>query len=114
MKEAGHDQAHAMPVTTARARLFDLVDDLLSGRSSRIELSHRNHDEHVVLMRKEEVEGMEADLHALRSRLGPEQRPLRGLGKLNVEPEQILVRTRARQAELAAGKRDFLRGAVGP
>jgi hypothetical protein len=105
MEKKGSDQRRAVPVTTARARLFDLVDDVLTGRSSRVELAHRDHDEHVVLVRKGELEGMEADLLALRSRLGPEPRPLRGMGALTVEPEQILVRTRARQARLAAEKR---------
>jgi hypothetical protein len=52
MEKKGSDQRRAVPVTTARARLFDLVDDVLTGRSSRVELAHRDHDEHVVLVRK--------------------------------------------------------------
>lgn len=105
------DRTEALPVTTARAHLFDLVEDVLTGRRSRVELSHRNYDEHVLVIRKAEVEGLEADLKAVRSRIGPEPRPLQGMGRLNVDPEQILIRVRERQDELAAQKRASLLGA---
>lgn len=98
----------ALPVTTARSRLFELVEELLTGRTARIELMHRGYQEHVVLLRKGELEGLEADLAALRARTAPEPRPLRGLGRLGVEPDQVLARSRERQARLAAAKRDSL------
>lgn len=94
-----------LPLTTARARLFDLVDDLLSGRRVRVELSHRGDAERVVLVRKSELAGLEADLAALRARVGPEPRPLRGLGTLNVDADDVLLRGRARQAKKVAEKR---------
>jgi hypothetical protein len=105
MASSKKEKTGTLPVTTARAKLFDLVEDLLTGRASRVELSHRNFEEHVLLVRKTEIEGLEADLKALRARVGPEPKPLRGTGSLNVEPDQVLARTRARQAELAARKR---------
>lgn len=98
-----------MPVTTARARLFDLVEEVLTGRKPRVELSHRGHQEHLILIRKGELEGLEADLAALRSRSGPPARPLRGLGEIHVDPDRGLVRSRERHARLAAVKRAALR-----
>jgi hypothetical protein len=44
-----------VPITRARARLFDLVEDVLTGRTPRVELSHRDFDEHLLLVRKREV-----------------------------------------------------------
>lgn len=98
----------ALPITTARARLFDLVEDVLTGQRPRVELSHRSYQEHVVLLRKSELEGLEADLRALRSRIGPEPRQLRGIAHLHVPADEVLQQTRTRQAQLAAEKRaDF-------
>lgn len=99
-----------LPITAARSRLFDLVEEVLTGRRARVELSHRSYDEHVVLVRKREIEGLQADLDALRARVGIEPRPLRGLGTLLVDPDDVLVRSRAKQAELARAKRVKLRG----
>jgi hypothetical protein len=108
------DQGRAIPITSARSRLFDLVEDVLSGRTPRVELSHRDFDEHLLLIRKGEVLGLEADLEALRSRVGPELRPLQGMGRIEGDPEQVVARVRARQAELAAQKRTSLVGAETP
>lgn len=93
-----------VPVTAARAQLFELVEALLAGRAARIELSHRGYDDRVVLLRKADLEGLEADLEALRVRLGPEPRPLRGMATLVAKPDAVLEATRARAAELAARK----------
>lgn len=98
-----------LPITTARSRLFDLVEEVLTGRRARVELSHRSYDEHVVLVRKREIEGLQADLAALRARVGVEPRPLRGYATLLVDPDEVLVRSRAKQAELAQAKRAKLR-----
>ncbi len=105
MRRKHQERAAVLPVTTARAHLYDLVDDVLEGRSARIELSHREHEEHVVLLRKSEIAGLEADLAALRARVGPHPRPLRGLGSLRVAPDDVLVDVRRKQASLAAEKR---------
>ena len=105
MRRKHEERAGVLPVTTARSHLYDLVDDVLEGRSARIELSHREHEEHVVLLRKSEIEGLEADLAALRARVGPQSCALRGLGSLRVAPDDVLVRVRRKQAMLAAEKR---------
>jgi hypothetical protein len=102
------NQSEAIPISSARSRLFDLVGDVLTGRTSRVELSHRDFDEHLLLIRKEEVLGLEADIKALRSRIGPEPRPLRGMGRINGDPEQLVARVRERQAGLAVQKRASL------
>lgn len=99
-----------LPITAARAQLFDLIEEILTGQRSRVELSHRSFDEHVVMVRKGDLEALDADLAALRARIGSQPRPLRGFGALHVEPDQVLARSRARQAELARGKRASLLG----
>lgn len=99
-----------LPVTAARGRLFDLIEEILTGQRSRVELSHRSFDDHVVLVRKADLEALDADLAALRAQIGSEPRPLRGFGALLVEPDQVLARSRARQAELARMKRASLLG----
>jgi hypothetical protein len=99
-----------LPVTAARTQLFDLVEEVLTGRRSRVELSHRSYDEHVVLIRKREIEGLQADLDALRARVGFEPRPLRGYAKLLADPEVFLAQDRAEQAELAQAKLDSILG----
>jgi hypothetical protein len=99
-----------LPATAARGRLFELIEEILTGQRSRIELSHRSFDDHVVMVRKADLEALDADLAALRARMGSEPRPLRGFGALHVEPDQVLVRSRAKQAELARQKRASLLG----
>lgn len=94
-----------LPVTSARDRLFDLVEKVLTGERPRIELSHRGYEDHVVLVRKAVLEGLEADLAKLRTNAGVVPRPLQGFGKLNVPPDRVLARSRARQNESAKRKR---------
>ncbi len=95
-------------ITAARSRLFDLIEEILTGRRSRVELSHRSFDEHVVMVRKRDLDALDADLAALRARIGSEPRPLRGLGTLHGDLDQFLTDSRARQAELARLKRASL------
>jgi len=104
IKRATKDPA-AVPMTTARARLFQLVEDVLTGRAPRVALSHRGYDEHVVLMRAGDVARLEADLVALRARVGPELRPLRGLGRLRAPAEDVVADVRARQNARSETKR---------
>ena len=99
-----------LPVTAARGRLFELIEEILTGQRSRVELSHRSFDEHVVLVRKGELVALDAAIAALRAQIRTEPRPLRGFGALLVEPDQVLARSRARQAELARMKRASLIG----
>jgi hypothetical protein len=104
----------AVPISEARRRLFELVEEVLTGRADRVALSHRGYADQVLLVRARDLAKLEADLSALRERLGPEPRPLRGLGTLLVDPDQVLVGVRQRQAALAAEKRAALRGEPAP
>lgn len=97
-------------ITAARSRLFDLTEEILTGQRSRVELSHRSFDDHVVMVRKADLDALDADIAALRAQIGGEPRPLRGFGALLVEPDQVLARSRARQAELVQAKRASLLG----
>jgi hypothetical protein len=97
-----------LPVTAARGRLFDLIEEILTGQRSRVELSHRSFDDHVVMVRKADLDALDADIAALRAQIGSEPRPLRGFGALLVEPDQVLARSRARQGELTRAKRASL------
>lgn len=86
----------AVPLTEARARLFQLVEDLLECRTDRVALSHRAHEERVVLLRAGDVERMEAELAALRRRSAvSEPRPLYGCMTSTEPVEEILADIRA-------------------
>lgn len=95
-----------VPLTEARARLFRLVEDLLAGRTDRVTLAHRGHDEEVLLVRARDVERMEDELTALRQRVAPEPRPLRGLGRIvdGADLDAALAEIRAEQGTLADAK----------
>jgi hypothetical protein len=97
-----------LPTTAVRSRLFELIEEILTGVRSRLEVSHRSFDEHVVLVRKGHLEALDADLAALRARIGIEARPLRGFGTLHGDLDQFLADSRARQAELVRRKRASL------
>lgn len=99
----------AIPITTARRRLFELVEGVLSGRTPRVEVTHREHDEGVVLVRKGELAGLEAELERLRALTTPEPRPLRGIGTLTVPAEEVVERIRRHDAEEATRRRERLR-----
>ena len=92
-----------VPLTEARARLFQLVEDLLAGRTDRVTLSHRAHEEKVLVVRAGDVERMEAELAALRRRNAvSEPRPLYGIMTGDDDVEQVIADIRAeanRQAE---------------
>ena len=99
-----------VPISVARGRLFELVEEVLDGRVDRIALSHRGRAERVVLVRADVLSRLEAELTALRARVGPEPRPLRGLATITAPVEDILAEVRGRQAGLAAAKRQHLLG----
>lgn len=97
-------------ITAARGRLFDLIEEILTGQRSRVELSHRSFDEHVVMVRKGHLEALDADIAALRAQVGIEPRPLRGYATLHADPDVFLAQDRAEQAELARAKLDSILG----
>src|ERR687893_433990 len=93
-----------VPISVARSQLFELVEEVLDGRADRIALSHRGRAERVVLVRADVLARLEAELAALRARVGPEPRPLRGLATINAPVEEVLAEVRGRQSALAAVK----------
>jgi hypothetical protein len=102
-----------IPISVARGRIFELIESVLTGRADRVALSHKGHAEPVVLVRAEELARLEAELAALRERVGSAPRPLRGLGSLHVPADEVLLRSRATAAALAAEKRARLRATPG-
>src|SRR5438105_4869394 len=106
-KRADH-KTKAVPISVARTQLFALVEALLSRRRDRVTVSHKARAEEVVLLRAADLARLEAEVAALRATAAPAPRPLRGLGTLHVPADQILKETRARQAALAAAKRERL------
>ena len=102
-----------VPISVARGQLFELVEEVLDGRVDRIALSHRGRAERVVLVRADVLARLEAELAALRARVGPEPRPLRGLATINAPVEDVLAEVRGRQDALAAAKRQDLFGSAG-
>lgn len=91
-----------IPLTKARVRLFQIVDDVLSGETPRVVLTHRDRGGDVVLIAAAELEKLEGDLAALRAQHGVG--PLRGLAELHAPLERVLGDVRARQRDLASRK----------
>lgn len=77
----------AIPISVARDRLSELAEDVLMRRADRIALSHTPYNERFVLMRASNLAKMEADLAALRKRLGAEPLSLRGTLRINGDPD---------------------------
>ena len=99
----------AVPLTEARKQLFQLVDDLLVGRTDRVALSHRGHEEQVVMLRARDVERMEAELAALRRRSAvSEPRPMHGSMTVVGDVEEIIADIRSEaNARFEAKMRDI-------
>lgn len=96
-----------VPISEARRRLFEIADDVLTGRAHRVALSHRGRDEQLVLVRARELEKIEAELADLRARVEPAPWSPRGKLKLLVSVDEFdrrFAENRAHQAELAAAK----------
>ena len=103
IRRASKDSS-VVSLTEARARLFRLVEDLLSGRTDRVALSHRGHEEEVLLVRARDVERMEEELATLRQRVAPPPRPLRGMGRIVGSVDDVLAGVRADQKSLFDAK----------
>jgi hypothetical protein len=97
-------ESAALPLSLARGRLFELAEDMLTYRADRVALSHKDYDDQLVLVRASDLAKMDADIAALRERAGIEPQPLRGLMRLNVAPDDVLVEARREQAELWEAK----------
>lgn len=99
-------------LTEARVRLFRLVEDLLAGRTDRVALSHRGHDEEVLLVRARDMARLEAELATLRGRSAPAPRPLRGIARIIGSVDDVLTAVRADQRALADAKLAAIAGAA--
>ena len=101
-------------LTEARTRLFRLVEDLLAGRTDRVALSHRGHDEEVLLVRARDMARLEDELASLRQRTALAPRPLRGIGRIVGSVDDVLRDVRADQGALADAKLTAIAGAAPP
>jgi PHD/YefM family antitoxin component YafN of YafNO toxin-antitoxin module len=93
-----------IPLSSARPRLFQLVEELLDGDVGRVVLSHRDRPESVVLLRTAELERMDQELTALRTRASAEPRPLRGMAAATSAVDDIVTAVRATARTAAARK----------
>jgi len=85
-----HPVIPILPLTEARAQLFRLAEDVLSGQVHRVCLTHRGQPDDLVLMRASTLAQMERELADLRARVAPAVRPLAGLATGLVNDEQLV------------------------
>ena len=97
------NESVAIPISLARGRLFELAEDVLTHRTDRVTMSHREYDEQLVLVRSSDLAKMEADMAALR-KSGAAPFSLRGIGTIIGDPEDVVTETRKRQAVLWEAK----------
>jgi hypothetical protein len=93
-----------LPLTELRSQLFRLAEEVLSGRRERLELSHRNFSETLVLMRASQLHALEQELTLLRGSAAPAMRPLRGLAHATTPVSVLLAAVRGRQRALSNAK----------
>jgi len=103
------NESVAIPISFARRRLFELAEDVLTYRSDRVALSHKDYDEQLVLVRASDLAKLDADLAALRKRVGGEPFSLRGIATLTVDAEDVLKDTRKLQDALWRAKLESFR-----
>ncbi len=85
----------SLPLTEARAQLFRLAEELLTGRAERVILTHRSHADDIVLLPAAALARLEEELAVLRARVAPALRPLRGLGRITAPDSDPLQALRA-------------------
>ena len=101
--------ALTVPLTSARTQLFRLAERLLSGDVEQVRLSHRSHDDELVLVRASVLTALEQEVVSLRERLAPAPRPLWGMASCDkVDADVILVASRADSATRADSRLDDL------
>ena len=91
-----------LPLTEARAQLFRLAEEILSGQVDRVLLTHRGQSDDLLVMRASAIAQLERELADLRMRVAPELRPLAGLGTLLVTDAAFLADVAASRAEQTA------------
>lgn len=98
-----------VPLTSARTQLFRLAEQLLSGEVEQVRLSHRSHDDELVLVRASVLAALEREVVSLREQLAPAPRALWGMASCHeVDADAILVASRAESAMRADSKLDDL------
>lgn len=103
-------------ISKFRADLFTLFDDVVRHDGDAVVVERRGYAERAVLTSERYILAVERQLEALRRALATLQQSapaaqfrLFESAELNIEADQILARSRARQAELLAQKRVTLR-----
>lgn len=89
----------AMPISLARGRLFELAEDVLTRRTDRVAISHKDYDEQLVLIRSSDLAKMEDNLEVLRKGVDRKPFSLRGIATLSADADEILAQIRREQAE---------------
>lgn len=107
--------AKTVDISRFRADLFDLFDHVVRQDGNAVVIGRRGHPERAVLTSERYFRAVEQQLEALRKALVTLQQAapaaqfrLFESGELNVAADQVLARSRARQAELLAQKRATL------
>lgn len=104
-----------VPLTEARAQLFRLAEELLSGRLEQVRLSHRSHADDLVLLRASTLQALERELARLSSTWVPAPRPLAGLASLHPNADvslgAVLRDSREEAQERFEAKMERLAGA---
>jgi hypothetical protein len=102
-------------ISRFRAALFELFDAVVGRDGDRVIVERRGVEGRAVLTSERHLTSLEQQVHALKQLLArlqaasgrPEFRLL-GSAELRVEPDQVLVTSRARQADALAWKRASL------
>jgi hypothetical protein len=102
-------------ISRFRAALFELFDAVVGRDGDRVIVERRGVEGRAVLTSERHLTSLEQQVHALKQLLArlqaapgrPEFR-LVGSAELRVEPDQVLVTSRARQADALARKRAAL------
>ena len=102
-----------LTISEARARFFDLYDEVVQ-HARQIPIARRGHLKRVVLVSEDYLDGLEGKVQAMTLKLAAMDSDrstpfsLIGSATLNIPVDEVLVKTRATQAELAEAKRRSL------
>ena len=102
-------------ISKFRSGVFDLFDEVIRRRYERIIVERRGYDARAVLTSERYLADLEGQLERLKSIVAKLQAGsagasfrLIGSARLNVGPDEVLSKSRARQAALRARKRGSL------
>ena len=107
--------AKKVDISKFRSGIFDLFDEVIRRQCERIIIERRGYDARAVLTSERYLEDLELELAGLKAMVAKLQAgsagasfKLIGSARLNVEPDEVLGKSRAQQAEFLAGKRASL------